>query len=157
MAIDYSVHPINFNALEKGDHMQAQDLLRQLGSLDDEGILQHPTSVESDAHNLNLLKFIQAIRTARPDLAAHAAARCHGVVILTDSEAERHTYEHAKKCAKGIASVASRRAYSLNYALLNDEQRRVAEVHDRCLTSVALTAQKELRAADRRALLKGDK
>lgn len=155
---------LNFELLDKGDYIRPEELLGlfRLWLADEieseDGVLQtHPISIESDKFSLCLLNLAERARTARPDLAAHIRTRRHGLLVMTDDEAERYGWDRPKQLVRQIGTITMRRS-SIDRNALTEERRAEADCHDKVLTGLALMARKELREAGVRALMaKGDK
>ena len=66
--------------------------------------------------------------------------------IMTDAEAEQHSFKEGKRGVRKIARQVERRA-RIDYSVLTDGQRRTAETRDSVLTWIAIFGRRELKRA----------
>lgn len=129
--------PLDFESLNKGDVITESQL---------EQIYQLERRKDPDRFRLKMLALREDIERARPDL----LCRCDGadVRIMTDQEAEEHTWERFAHAVRSMGRNAKRRAV-IDRSAFDDTQTKIAESRDRAATMLALTTRKELAKAER--------
>jgi hypothetical protein len=135
------MYPLDFDTLKKGDVIAETQL---------EQIYQVNRRKEPDKFRLKMLTLREDIERARPDL----LCRCDGadVRVMTDQEAEEHTWERIGHAVRSMGKNTKRRAV-INRSGFDDVQMKTAESRDRASTMLALSTRKVLARANREARL----
>lgn len=140
-----NVHPLDFEALKKGDVISQQQI---------ESIYQVQLVLDADRFRFKAMELMGEIESARDDL----LCRIDGgtVRVMTDAEAEEVTWRRIEQSVGTIGRNAKRRAAIVRDEF-DDQQRKVAESRDLHATFLMVATRKQLQKARREELLLGPK
>lgn len=132
---------LDMGALKKGDVLTTDQL---------EGIFGLSSQLDVEAFKLKMMALGQDIERQRPGLL------CRGdhmtIRIMVDDEAEQVTWTRCVQAIGRIQRNTDRRA-TIDRSEFSDEEKRISDARDGCLSHVALAAQRQLQAAKREQLL----
>lgn len=141
--------PLDFEALQKGDVLSREQIVKALGR---PIVGERLTPFDEHRFRMLAMQLGGMIESERPDLVVgyhHDTIR-----ILTDIEAEEATKRRCRSAVRSIGRNARRRA-AIDRSEFSAEQLREAETNDRSITALALMTRKELARAQRELLLSG--
>lgn len=135
------LHPLDFGSLNKGELVRHEQIER---------IYNVRRAASPDAYRLCQLRLVSDIEQHRSDL----LARCLGddVKVMTDAEADEHTWEQYERGVRKIGRAGRRRG-AIDHAQLGNMERKTAEFRDGHVTMQALMNRKALAKANRELLL----
>jgi hypothetical protein len=136
--------PVDFDALRKGDVIDAIRIER---------IYNVRRATQPDRFRLSTLKLREDIERRRPDLLCRSVG--DDVQIMTDQEAEAHTWDRIGSAVRQMGRSTTRRAV-IDRSGFSDSQKAVAESRDRAATMLALANRKELAKAERESRMLGE-
>jgi hypothetical protein len=136
------LHPIDFQALTKDSTIDQAQIER---------IYNVRKQQAPEAYRLCQLRLSHDIEHNRRDLLCRIQG--DGIRIMTDSEANEHTWDEYRRGVRKIAKQARRRT-AIDAASLPEGERRVAELRDAHVTAQAIMNRKALAKA-KRAMLAG--
>lgn len=144
MELSLEIHPLDFDALVKDTTISMAQVER---------IYNVRCATSPEAFRLCLLRLKEDIERNRSDL----LCRVHGndIRIMTDAEANDHTWDEYRRGVRKIAKQAKRRC-AIDHGKLETADRRVAELRDAHITAQAIMNRRELAKFAREKLLAGD-
>ena len=129
--------PMDFASLEKGDVISDAQIQR---------IYLINRMKEPDKYRLKMLTLRDEIERKRPDLLCRSDG--HNIRIMTDEEAEQHTWDRIGHAVRSMGRNAQRRAV-IDRSEFSGSLTAVAESRDRAATMLALANRKELAKSER--------
>jgi hypothetical protein len=138
---DSELHPLDFDALRKDSVIDQAEIER---------IFNVRKKQAPDAFQLCQLRLSQDIERNRRDLLVRIQG--DSIRIMTDSEANEHTWKEYRRGVRKIAKQARRRS-AIASAELPEAERRVAELRDQHITVQAIMNRRALAKAQRDMLI----
>ena len=132
-------HPIDFDALRKGDVVAAEVIEEAMG-----------ISVTEEQYRLAQMSLRDQIQRERPDLIARMRGK--NIHVCTDEEADDYTWSSVEKAVRRIGRNAQLRGRIVR-ADFDDSRRRAAQTRDQAGTMLAIDSAKRTRKANRDARL----
>lgn len=129
--------PVDFDTLEKDQEIPREAIERAY---------EVKRKDNPDGYRLALLRLKNEIESHRPDLLIRI--RGDHLRVMTDREAEDHTWEQGRKAVSMLGKSSRRRAAIMRDGF-NDSERRAGEARDSHLQGLALMARRLLIKADR--------
>ncbi len=141
--MELEIHPIDFDSLAKDSVLDQSRI---------ESIYNVRKVHAPEAFRLCQLRLREDIERNRSDLLCRIQG--DGIRIMTDTEANEHTWTEYGRGVRKISRQARRRC-SINHNALDDGERRVAELRDNHVTAQAIMNRRELARFQRDRLLAG--
>lgn len=135
---EMELHPIDFEALQKGEVIPAQRL-REIYGTEEETELA-----------FKRMGLVQEIEMRRSDL--YPVIRDECIVILTDHEAAEYSVKRHEQLVRGMQRNARRRS-RIDSTEFSDAEKRSVEFWDQQIVAQSLGIQRQLRQAKRDLLL----
>ena len=131
-----SLHPLDYDALKKGDTLEREQLERIFNVRADD----NPSS-----YAFAVLGLREQIEAHRDDLICRGHEG-HGILIMHDREAEEYLRQRMYRLVQALERTSGKRV-RIDRSEFDDAHRRASESLDQTFTAIALTS--------RRALIKG--
>ena len=135
--------PIDFDALQKGDFVRQEKI---------ESIYLVSFRDSPDAYRFSQMHLVGYIRARRQDLAAHIKCTGNDIEILSDLQADAHTYRQIIQAQTRLAAFNGRRA-SIDRSGFSLEERATAESRDRIGQAAMIGSRSAIEKAKRDELL----
>jgi hypothetical protein len=134
--------PLDFESLVKGQVIGQERL---------EKIFQLQWRNDPDRYNFRQMAICAEIRAHREDMNAHVRSSGRDILIMSDLEADKHTFEQALIGQRRVVSMGIRRA-AIDRSEFSEQDLKISESRDRSATAMMIFGRKALKEAERELL-----
>jgi len=134
--------PLDFESLVKGQVIGQERL---------EKIFGFQWREAPDQYSLKQMALCAEIRAHREDLNAHVRGSGRDILIMSDLEADKHTFEQALIGQRRVVSMGIRRA-AIDRTEFSEQDTKISETRDRSATAMMIFGRKALKEAQREQL-----
>lgn len=126
--------PLDFDSLVKGSIVHQETIER---------IYQVKFSDDPDRYSFGQMRLAQEIRNHREDLVAHVRNSGRDILIMTDVEACKHTFDQVIQSQRRVVTFTTRRA-AIDQSEFSEQDRKIGEARDRASTAMMAMARKAI-------------
>ena len=101
-----------------------------------------------DQYSFKQMSLCAEIRAHREDLNAHVRGSGRDILVMSDLEADKHTFEQAMIAQRRVVSFGIRRA-AIDTTEFSEQDKKISETRDRASTAMMIFGRKALKDAER--------
>lgn len=131
--------PLDFDSLVKGQVIGQERIEKIFGIR----WLDAP-----DQYSFKQMALCAEIRAHREDLNAHVRGSGRAILIMSDLEADKHTFEQAVFAQRRVVSFGERRA-AIDTTEFSEQDKKISEMRDRLSTAMMILGRKSLKSVER--------